>query len=240
MTSVFQFSLASAVTISLPLALMAAVSLLVWQRWPRGADAEASELCQVQTLLLQLTAAIALGTSLLHSQLDFVDIACAGSAFILLAVSELWSACQTRQVTRVWIGQATVALEIAYLASFRYIHFHTGKGMFVVLAAGLLLWGLSRLSRRWNFTDILSQPFAQTALVMPLLAVAMGIFRHLHYSDPDWLGKNSLALLLAAGFYFWRGMEERQNRWWLLSGGIVNVAFILLWRNCTSPIRSST
>ena len=64
---------------------------------------------------------------------------------------------------------------------------------------------------------------------LPLLTVAIGVARHFLLFEPAWLGANSLALLLAAGFYFWRGLEIRENRWIVLSMVILNVALALLW-----------
>jgi hypothetical protein len=62
------------------------------------------------------------------------------------------------------------------------------------------------------------------------VTVGLGIVRHFAVPSSLWLGMNSLALLLAGGFYFWRGIEEKQKGWMLLSAGILNVALALLWR----------
>src|SRR5262249_56535612 len=45
-----------------------------------------------------------------------------------------------------------------------------------------------------------------------------------------WLGANSLALLMAAGFYFWHGLERASKSFVVLSGVILNIALVLLWR----------
>src|SRR5262249_21209231 len=72
------------------------------------------------------------------------------------------------------------------------------------------------------------RPFALTAFAMPMIAVALGVYRHFA-APPTWLGANSLALLLAAGFYFWRGLECKHKPWLVLAGVILNVALMLLW-----------
>ncbi len=69
----------------------------------------------------------------------------------------------------------------------------------------------------------------QTALVLPLATALLGTYRHL-FAQPAWLGANSLALLLAAGFYFWRGLERPSKALLLLSGLILNLAMAFLWR----------
>ncbi len=77
---------------------------------------------------------------------------------------------------------------------------------------------------------MVSQPLFLTGYVLPLVTVGLGIVRHFAVPTSLWLGMNSLALLLAGGFYFWRGIEEKQKNWMLLSAGILNVALALLWR----------
>ena len=64
---------------------------------------------------------------------------------------------------------------------------------------------------------ILTQPFQQAGLWLPLATVALGVYRHLLHAHPAWLGSNSLALLLAAGFYFWRDILNRSGDYRSLS-----------------------
>ena len=66
--------------------------------------------------------------------------------------------------------------------------------------------------------------------LLPLVTVLIGVYRHVHYAHPNWPGMNSLALLLAAGFYFWQAVEQKDKRWGVVSGAILNVAVMLLWR----------
>jgi len=65
---------------------------------------------------------------------------------------------------------------------------------------------------------------------LPMVSVGLGVAKHVMAPQPTWLGANSLALLLAAGFYFWRGLEKRNTALLTGSAAIVNVALILLWR----------
>ncbi len=74
---------------------------------------------------------------------------------------------------------------------------------------------------------------------MPLVAVLIAVARHFIYAapatDPAWFGRNSLAMLLAAGFYFWQALEsdKRDTQWrsglLVLSATIVNASLALLW-----------
>jgi hypothetical protein len=78
--------------------------------------------------------------------------------------------------------------------------------------------------------SILARPLATLAYLMPAVSVLLGIGRHLLVTEPAWRGANSLAILLAGGFYFWRGIELRRRDLLTLAGVILNVALALLWR----------
>jgi hypothetical protein len=66
---------------------------------------------------------------------------------------------------------------------------------------------------------------------MPLVAVGIAIGRHIVRGDQIvWHGMNSLAILLAGGFYFWQAIERRSKQFAVLSAAILNVALALLWR----------
>ncbi|MCH8830892.1 MAG: hypothetical protein IID45_15055 [Planctomycetes bacterium] len=69
-----------------------------------------------------------------------------------------------------------------------------------------------------------------TGTALPLLTILLGVVRHLTVPQPDWLGVNSLALLAAAAFYFWRGIERRNKPFLLLSAGVLNAGLAMLWR----------
>lgn len=83
--------------------------------------------------------------------------------------------------------------------------------------------------------SIVSRPFTRLGLLLPAATVGIAMYRHITVPDPRWLGANSLALLLAAAFYFWRGLEQRALRLVVAAAAILNVASVLLWREleCT-------
>jgi hypothetical protein len=172
---------------------------------------------------------LTMAASLTLPQLSPVNLAGAAAVFAILIATELHVACRKQEVGRVWIAEALVAVAVGYFALFHVISFGRGISMFVLLALGFVLWGLSRLAERRVDTKILVEPFETTALLLPLGVVVIAVGRHF-LRDPQWLGMNSLALLLASGFYFYRAIEEKLTQWWLLSAGILNVALLLLWR----------
>ncbi|MGE4002826.1 MAG: hypothetical protein AB7I48_21730, partial [Planctomycetaceae bacterium] len=92
------------------------------------------------------------------------------------------------------------------------------------------LWCTGQWSLPSETWSVLSRPFLQTGLSLPVLTVLAGVIRHSLLPTPEWLGINSLALLAAAAFYFWRGLEQRTPSLLIGSAAILNVASLLLWR----------
>jgi hypothetical protein len=130
---------------------------------------------------------------------------------------------------RVWGAIAIVAAGVCHLAFCGVITFGHGLSMFVVLGAGLAAWGVSQLAARSSNTEFLTQPLAITGLCLPAVTVGIGVGRHLADRESIWLGMNSLALLMSAAFYFWRGLERRNSSMLAGSAVVLNVALTLLW-----------
>jgi hypothetical protein len=118
---------------------------------------------------------------------------------------------------------------VGYLAWFGVITFGHGVSQYLILASAVLLGALGRWAEKGSRSAILAGPFLKTALVLPLAAAALGIGRHLLGPRAGLPGLNSLAVFLAAGFYFWRGLEAREKRLLVLSAAIANAALALLW-----------
>jgi hypothetical protein len=223
----------------LPLAAAAAGSIMAWS-FMRAPEVLANRDLVVsidrgQRVGLRALFGLALVASLQLSELDMVAAVLAVAAFAWLTISELCAACRQHSVVRVWTAQAAALAGVGYLAAFGVIHFGRGLSMFAILGTGLLLWVTAGLAARRPTTAILAGPFRLTGHWLPLVAVMVGIGRHLRIVEladgrPHWLGMNSLAILLAAGFYFWQGIERGSKRRIVLSAAIVNVALALLWR----------
>jgi hypothetical protein len=211
------------------IAAIAAASALLWQS-PRWRDAsESKDFALVQRAGMRLIGGGALLLAMGQGTLGVFDAVFAALAFTAFAASELWSAFRTRDELRVWTAEAVVAAAIGFFAWFHVIKFGHGTAMFVVLAAGVLLYVAGILAARREATRLASRPFLNTGLWMPLMTVGIGIFRHLAYDHVQWHGVNSLAILLAGGFYFWQAIERKSKRFAVLSAMILNVALMLLW-----------
>ncbi len=131
---------------------------------------------------------------------------------------------------RIWLAEAIAAAGIGYLALFGAIAFGAGWSLYLTLAVGVAAWVIGTWARTTQRFAVLRRPLLITGLWLPAVTVGLGVYRHFAYSHTLWMGANSLALLLAGGFYFWRGLETRRTGLLLGSAGILNVALALLWR----------
>jgi hypothetical protein len=233
LANLFQNSTTQFAACAIPLATAAALSGLAFRHGiGRSSPSVSSTLLECHRAVLALVTGGALVWRFTSPPdlLPALDIALAAIAFVAAAVELLWKACRANDVGRVWLAHAVAAAGVLFFWRFGVIRVGQGISMYVVLATGLLLWNLGRLAAHRPATSVLTGPFVKTGLALPLVTVLIGIGRHLSIASPEWLGANSLALLLAAGFYFWRGLETAHKPLLLLSTAILNVALVLLWR----------
>ena len=223
----------------LPLAFAAAASAVVWQVVVTRYLSCDADYVHVHTLVCQLLAGLMLIASLALPHLTDIDFLLAGATFTLMALNECRVALRDRSEGRAWLAEVVAGLAVAYFAWFHVISFGRGISMFVVLGVGLLSHVAAHVvtgrSRWWVFRS----PLLALSLSLPMVSVVIATARHFIYadpgSDPAWFGMNSLAMLLAAAFYFWQGLETdesadaKRTGLFLLSAGIVNAALALLW-----------
>lgn len=224
-SSVFDLTLPDPRVVALPLAAAAAISVAIWQRGR-------SNFAVVQRTLLRIVAASCLAgvLTLFAAGLSLAQTALVVIACGTLAGVELWSASRDEDELRVWWAEVIVGIAVGYLAAFGVIELGRGLAMWAVLGCGLLLSLFGHVAGRESRTAICSRPFCLTGLYLPLVSVGLGLYRHFAYEQPAWRGANTLALLIAAGYYFWRGLERGEKRWVVTSAAIVDFALALLWR----------
>ncbi len=198
------------------------------------------DLIVAQRRLLLAVVVIGLGVGLWAVSMPFDVLSV---SFVIATFGVLVADCLTTAVRRaaspwgtaipatayVWLGEVVAAMGCGYLALAGVITFGSGLSMFVAVGLSLLALAIGRWSQGANQWQVLSQPLTQTGLLLPAVAVLMGLMRHASVPQSQWLGMNSLALLSAASIYFWRGIERRQKGLIVAAAGIVNVALALLW-----------
>lgn len=225
LATIFDLRNATLLPLCLPIAAVTAASLLCWQLGNRSSR---DYLAVGQRWLLRALLVYTLAGSLKLAGLSEGEAILAACAFLLAAGSEVLAACRHRHEGRVWLAEAAVVAGLVYLMHFGAIDFGNGLGMFVALGSAFILWIVKEAVQRRPALQSLVRPAHWTALVLPLVAVILGVYRHVS-AQPVWLGANSLVLLLAAGFYFWRGVEQHAKNLLILPGVILNIALLLLW-----------
>jgi hypothetical protein len=215
----------------LPGAFLAAASAVLWQSFGPELASPWNYALRAQVAALRLTMALGLAFTLdMVPSLTPIDVLLVVGAFGLAMFAEGMSACRAQSESRAWVVIGLGIAGAAYLAWFRVLALGSGAGMFMVLGVTAALWLAREATARHSALAVLARPCAWTALALPAVAVALGVYRHFTRHHPTWLGVNSLALLLAGGIYFWRGIEDRSKRLLLASGVILNVALALLCR----------
>ncbi|MBI4604557.1 MAG: hypothetical protein HY721_21555 [Planctomycetes bacterium] len=216
---------------ALPAAFVASAGVLLSQSLSRGVPAKLDAVFLGHRLALRAAAAAGLAAPfLVRGEVEPAGAFFAAGSFLLLAAAELRRACEWADPRLAWAGEAIAGAGVAYLTWFGFIPLETGLSVHVLAAGAYAFHGLSRLVLKGKKTPVLAEPFRRTALALPLAAAAAAVARHAAGAEVAWLGASSLALLLAAGFYFWRGIEERRRGLLVLALAVVDVAFLLLWR----------
>ncbi len=224
----------------LPLASASAFSLLVWRfaaRFipPNVNDNPLDEFCQFAAALARCALRglwiVCLARSLTLGELSTINVALAMAAFAMMAVDEIVAACRENNEGRVWIGEAIFGVGILYAIFFRVVVLHSGFGIFALLGLAVVLGLLRQSIDGRPGLAALARPLGLTSFYLPLVSVAVGIARHLSGQHVEWLGLNSLALLFAAAFYFWRGLDEGRKNLHILAAVILYIALVLLWND---------
>lgn len=214
----------------LPVAFLGAVSLFLWQEKENPRSTLLEEIAFLQRCSLRLLCIVLLWLSRSLPGLDAVHVICSAGTFAVLALVEIETAIRRQEETRAWFALALALIAFAYFMDQGVLMFGGAACMFLVLGTGFFLWTLGQWAATQAGREIMAGPFQKTGMILPLAVVAAGVYRHLIFIDPDWLGLNSLALLLSAGFYFWRGLEQRSRPLLILAGVVLNLALAMLWR----------
>lgn len=254
-----EFTINSVAVWAIPVALILAVLNLSWQRslW-RYADnlRDIIGLISIQRALLRIgvVASLVAALILMRDQPTALQTTMLAATFAVLCADSITTAfrlsrnglppapegvladesfaSQSLDVViagRVWAAQTSIFAGVLYLVLSGAIPISHGFSLFASLLAGVVFFGISRWASRSDHSTFLAQPLSITGQCLPAMTVAMALFRHATVGNPHWLGMNSLALLLAAGFYFWLGLERKRSELMVGSAIVLNVALALLW-----------
>lgn len=215
--------------IALPLGLLAAISVLIWQSVRNPVQHFTQSLMTAQRIALGFAAGLCLASSVYFASLTAIELALAGATFVLLIIAQLRSACRDKAEGDVWFALATAGMAVIYFVWHGAIQFGSGVSLFIPLLVASLLAITAKVAAQHDSIRIIARPFRRTALALPMLTVLLAVGRHLYSPNLMWLGGRSLALLLAGGFYFWHGSETKQRRFIVLAAAILNIALALLW-----------
>ena len=113
-TTLFDLTWQQLAGCALPLASLTAASLLGFQLVCRRDDTLERDLIASHVFSLRLFAvySISLSFLLLSAGLTFWQVGMAAITFVLLAGSELWTACRTQRQERVWMAEAVIAAAV--------------------------------------------------------------------------------------------------------------------------------
>jgi len=236
--TLLDLSLVDLPAICFPIGMLAAIGLACWQTVQvRRTHPDVAAITTLQRLslgLLTMAIAICAGAILLPT---VGQVACVLGACAALCVAQVYLAWRDQAEPHVWIATGLVGLAAAYLVRWQFIIFGSQYTMYVLLAAAVVLWSLGRGLQGRGRADVFSAPFTQLGIWLPLANLAAATYHHLGMYHPDWLGSRSLALLMTAGFYCWRGIEERRPKLIVLAAVIVNAGLLFAWRelHVTNP-----
>lgn len=219
--------------IGLPLAASAAISLWAFQSERLRSWVNDTELQKLhETILLMASTLVLIGA---FSWSDYghwnaVNLIWAAVACVSIVGAILSSAIRTQSGDRIW---ATLAAGFATLIYFTFTGLWSLTDPvipYLCVFTGISLWFVGRISATSARYSIVKLPFTFTGYWLPLMVVPFTFWRIGFGPESPFAGANSLAMLTAATFYFWRGLTRRHVGTSFLSLVILNVALGLLWR----------
>lgn len=229
---------------SLPLALTAVLSSIFWRRRNKFN----SELSRIAPVGLEIMAGLCLFQSLfyLNGSISLSQIIFAAITFATLIGNQCLLAFRKAAIVNeeklddeekqkaeahVWAAQIIALAGMIYFVLFGVIALSSTLALFAPMLLALLTWTISRVNPAKGTWNVFARPFRKTSFMLPALTVLVGVSQFLFSPAIYWPGMNSLALLLAGGFYFWRGLEEKRTGLLLGSAVTLNISLAMLWND---------
>lgn len=228
----------------IPLAFASTISSILWRLKRKAVP----EIAKTVATGLEIIAGLCLCQQFFHSQseLSFLESIVSGMAFSVLIVSQSIQALHTAAVietsvedshvrshaeAHVWASLIITFAMMIYFVRFDVIAFGSTFALFAPLMIALVTWGLTQIKPKAVTWNVFARPFRRVSYTLPALTVFVGIGQFLFGAQTYWPGVKSLALLLAGGFYFWRGIEEKRTGFLLGSAATLNISLAMLWND---------
>lgn len=221
------FNTQNLISIAAVLLPLIGISLLFFDRSSDGFD---SIMALAWTVLLRIAGVGTIALSFFERSVELPTAMLLMFGFATYAVAELAEALRRKYEDRVWSSMALLGIAVLWMFTHHLIEFGAGVSQFVMLGLSVSLLVVCRLVKDRESVRVLIRPFHTVGLVLPMVVVCMGILREFSGAPVIWRGANSLALLCSAALYFNHGLANKDRRFIVLAGGILNASLMLLWR----------
>jgi hypothetical protein len=229
--TIFELTTFDIAAVAFPIAPLAAFSLWSFESRRLSGAVAPKELVAVHRILLAMLSALLLGITLALQTEPWSELNIALGAITWIAVigTLLGTAVRTQDADWGWWTLTALAAAVLYFSAGRAIDLTSASVPYLALLSGIAINSVGhRAQGTWK---VLSVPFRTAGFWLPLAVLPVALFRQMGDANVLWAGANSLPLLGAATFYFWRGMEQRRLGISLLSFVLLNLAFVLLWND---------
>jgi hypothetical protein len=215
--------------VGFPVGLLAAIGFAAWALARRTKNNDVAAVVDLQRMGL---GAVAIVTGLSALGVDDPtawQISLSLLAPVVVAIAYLFGAWRDQIEIRVWNAMSLVGVILAYLFHWHLLRVDGQIAMFALLGTGVVAWSVGKALVGRGRLAIFSRPLVDAGYRLPALNLAVALFKQATVAEPSWLGPGTLALFLTAGFYFWRGVEERRPLAVLFAALVANVSLFLVW-----------
>ncbi|HEY4261260.1 MAG TPA: hypothetical protein VGM98_13930 [Schlesneria sp.] len=164
-----------------------------------------------------------------HQSWTGFDIASMSVAWFAIVGTSITRAIRSQEASWVWYAQATALTALGYAQVTGLVDVRQPGIEFVLLLGGIAIWCIGHWVPSASRFAVVASPFQQSGFWLPLAVLPLALWRQFGPFDVAWAGANSLPLLGASAFYFWRAIERQQLGIGILSAVLLNTACALLW-----------
>jgi hypothetical protein len=212
-----------------PVGLLAAIGFAAWALVRRTKNNDVAAIVDLQRMGLGAVAILTGLSALAVNDPTAWQIAMALLAPVVVAVAYLYGAWRDQIEARVWSAMSLAGVVLAYMFHWHLLRVDGQIAMFALLGTGFAAWSVGKALAGRGRWGIFARPLVDAGYRLPALNLAVALFKQATLAEPGWLGPGTLALFLTAGFYFWRGVEERRPPAVLFAALVANTSLFLVW-----------